>query len=98
MESMNLDGLEVISVDYENDNLPKAVKELRPAVYKDGTDYCAIIGPDPQAGVSGCGATPADALNDWNAKLPERISSPKPDDELAQEMTDALSLRKDDVW
>ena len=34
---------------------------LRPAVYRDGNQWCALYGEDLQAGVSGFGDTPAKA-------------------------------------
>ncbi|MGN6491179.1 MAG: hypothetical protein ACTHLE_04225 [Agriterribacter sp.] len=69
MKQMNMDGLEVITVDYDSHDLPAVAKIFKPVIYKDGTAYCCLLGPDPQAGIFGCGETPKEAVIDWEAHL-----------------------------
>lgn len=45
----------IIILDYTKPELPDVVQEFRPTVYKDGDAYCCFLGPDPQAGIFGCG-------------------------------------------
>lgn len=94
MEQMNMAGLELVPMDYENDPLPKEVKGLRPAVYMDGTDYCVLLGPDPQEGIFGCSSTKEAAIEDWRNHLLSRISHPSPEDHLAFEVIDLLKADK----
>jgi len=91
-------GLEIVTIDYENKDVPVLVQDLKPQVYKDGDSFCCLLGPDPQAGVFGCGNDVDAALNDWVLHLRERIAKPNPDDAIAMEITDYLSMSKKDVW
>ena len=53
---------------------------MRPAVYPDGNEWCALYGDDLQRGVAGFGKSPNLAMADfdraWFAKLPEEGSQP----------------------
>ncbi|MBW8683495.1 hypothetical protein [Chitinophaga rhizophila] len=98
MEQMNMAGLELVPMDYENEPLPKEVKELRPAVYLDGDAYCVILGPDPQEGVFGCSCTKEGAIEDWRNHLLSRIAHPSEEDNFALEVIDMLKTSKNDVW
>jgi len=89
MEQMSLDGLEVIPMDFENEQLAKPVRDFRPAVWKDGEHYCCLLGPDPQQGM---------ALRDWTTHFRERLANADEDDLIAQEIKDFKSMSKDDVW
>lgn len=42
---------------------------LKPAVYKDGSMWCALYGDDLQVGISGFGETPAKALLAFEAAM-----------------------------
>jgi len=104
MEQMSMDGLEVVDINYEDQTLPAAVRGFRPAVWKETNTadelagYCCLLGPDPAAGIFGCGDTPQQALDDWTTHFHQRLKNASPDDELAQEIKDYNSLSKDDVW
>lgn len=41
-------------------------------LFKDGDQWCALIGPDPQAGVAGFGDTEAEAIRDLAFELDTR--------------------------
>lgn len=48
---------------------------FKPKLYRDGNQWCALLGEDLQVGVAGFGASPADAMWDfdraWNQKIGE---------------------------
>lgn len=51
----------------------------RPAVYPDGTKWCALYGDDPQRGVAGFGDTPAEAMADFDMNwLKQRATAGEP--------------------
>ncbi len=87
-----------VSVDFESEGLSRGVKELRPVVWREGTDFCCLLGPDPQEGIFGCGNTAEAAMNDWETHLRERIEIAGASDEVAQYAIDTLQISKDDVW
>jgi hypothetical protein len=60
-----------VDIDYSDVQLPESVKTFQPLLFKEGNSYCCVLGPDPQAGVFGCGDTPIHALQDWDKHLKE---------------------------
>jgi hypothetical protein len=95
---MNVDGLETLEVDYESEDLPVSVRELRPIVYKDGDSICSVLGSDPQDGIFGCGISPEAALKDWDHHLKERLNNPLPNDEVVEFIQDSMDATKWAVW
>jgi hypothetical protein len=73
-----------IPFDYSDKDLPISVRTFRPLIFKDGDSYCVVFGPDPQAGVFGCGDTPKEALTDWDKNLYYRIREHEKDDDVAR--------------
>jgi hypothetical protein len=98
MEQMNLDGFNVVELDYENEVYPLPVRDFRPAVYKNGDSFCCLLGPDPQAGIFGCGATVDEAIQEWTRHFRERMAEAGEDDPIATEIRDYKSIDKEDVW
>jgi hypothetical protein len=98
MEQMSLDGLEIVPVNYENEQLPRPVRDFRPAVWKDGDGYCCLLGPGPEQGIFGCGATPDQAMQDWTTNFRRRLAEAGEDDPVVTEIKDYKSMSKDDVW
>lgn len=47
-------------------NLNTPFMVLKPRVYKDGDQWCVLLGADLQEGISGFGVTPLNAVNDFN--------------------------------
>ena len=39
---------------------------LKPKIYKDGDQWCVLLGEDIQVGIAGFGDTPYRAVLDWN--------------------------------
>ena len=81
MEQMNINADWQVAIDYEHSDVPTAVKELKPVVWKDGDSYCCLFGTDAASGIFGCGDTPIKALLDWDDHLRERIQQADPNDE-----------------
>lgn len=53
---------------------PSAI--YRPALYRDGDQWCALYGADIQVGVCGFGDSPAAAMAEFDAEWVKRIASP----------------------
>jgi len=98
MRQMKMDGLNAIPIDYDAYNIPASVKEFRPLLFKDGDQYCAILGSDLQTGVLGCGKTAILALAEWNNELQKRAQLPADDNELTNYIKDTLAASKWRIW
>jgi len=59
--------VDVINTDYNAEDLPESVKKYHPVVYKDGDEYCCILGPNPQDGIFGSGSNVQEAVMDWDS-------------------------------
>lgn len=79
-----------------NVSLTGVAKALQPIVFKEGTDFCCILGPNPQEGVFGCGSTPKQALDDWDARLKEHLATAGDNDQVVQHVKDVLAKSKED--
>lgn len=91
MKQMHVDPSSVISVP-----LTGAAKALHPIVFKEGDSFCALLGPDPQAGVFGCGSTPKSALTDWDEHLKEHLATAGDDDEIVQHVKGVLTKQPEE--
>jgi len=91
MKQINTDELQTIDLSLIGDNLPESASVLRPALWQDGDEYCALLGPDPQEGVFGCGPTPQQAIQDWDLHLQERRAVHKPGDEVVAYVEEKLA-------
>jgi hypothetical protein len=100
MKQMEVDASRVIRLDYEAESLPKAVREFRPLVFQEGDLFCCVLGPNPQIGVFGCGATQEEAIKDWNEDLKRKIrdGAGRTQNEVTQYILDTMSLSKNDIW
>jgi len=51
---------------------------FQPKLYRDGSQWCDLLGDDLQVGVCGFGDSPAEAMfafdKDWNTKIPQQKS------------------------
>lgn len=97
MKQMDADLSVKIEVDYNDTDLPRTVKELKPVLWIDGDSYRCVLGPDLQSGVSGQGNTPVKALLDWDDHLRLRMKNIDPNDEVAQFAVDALKASEYDI-
>jgi hypothetical protein len=65
---------------------------LQAVVFKEGDAFCCLLGPDPQAGIFGCGNTAYEAVTDWEQHLHDRLAGGNPDDEITRYVRKALNL------
>jgi len=98
MKQMKIPDSVQVAYNYEAPGVPNEVKELRPALFRDGGDYCCILGPDEQTGIFGCGISLEDALSAWMHNLAVRITQPADDDEVALYAIDVLKASNKKVW
>jgi hypothetical protein len=98
MKQMSMKGLETVSIDYNSGDVPSSAKEFKPAVYKDRSMFCCILGPNPETGVFGCGDTLHEALTDWDRHLQERIKEPGDGNEVTNYIKDTLAATKWAIW
>lgn len=50
---------------------------FKPRLFRDGDQYCALLGDDLQSGVCGFGSSPADAMWDFNKSWNSKIEAKK---------------------
>lgn len=98
MIQMVIDPSLVVDFDFTRPEVNRTLKNLQPVVYKDGTAYNCLLGPDLERGILGTGATPEEAIYQWEKNLQQRIQEPAEDDEVAEFVIDTLRMTKDDVW
>ena len=79
-----------VPLDYADEELPASVRVFKPVLFIDGDSFCCVLGPDPQAGVFGCGDTSKEALIDWEKHLIDRINYNLGDDEVSKFLIDNL--------
>ena len=78
MEQMKSDGLEIVSIDYNDAEIPDSVKQTHPLLYQDGDAYCCVLGPDKQSGIFGAGFTLQEALANFDKHFKEVLDHPLP--------------------
>jgi hypothetical protein len=88
MKQFTVDESKKIEVDYNDNEIPESVRILKPLLFLEESEgelraYCVVLGPDPQAGIFGCGDTPNEALQDWDNHLQEFKSQHEAGDEVA---------------
>jgi hypothetical protein len=98
MEQMNVEESMKVAIDFSEENLPKSAKKLQPLVFQEGDSYCCLLGPDPQAGVFGCGNTPIAAIQDWDSHLSRRLAHTSENDEVIQYVKDVYKADNTEVW
>jgi hypothetical protein len=91
MEQMKPEGLETIQLNFDDPNLPMVVRKLQPLVWHDEASICVLLGPDPQAGVFGCGPTVEEALKDWTDHVDEALASSPEGDEVVTYIRDVMN-------
>ena len=48
MKQMQVPASMLVTVDFEDKAIPEAIREFRPAVYRDGESFCVLLGEDPK--------------------------------------------------
>jgi hypothetical protein len=79
------------------DDASLAAHILQPAIFEEGDIYSCLLGDNPLTGIIGCGDTPAEALEDWEDTLKERINAGDPDDEVAVYAVQELLRHKEEI-
>jgi hypothetical protein len=97
MEQMKIDPDALMDISQQKP-LSTAVRELQPALFREGSGFCCLLGPDPQAGIFGCGNTPEQAIADWSSNLKKRMAEPIGDDPVAQYVSDVFNSSKLKPW
>ena len=87
---MEINPEDIVNVDYRAFDI--AVQKIKPTVFMDGDSYCCISGPDPQAGVFGCGSTPIEAVQDWQKSLIEKLNAIPRNDAATKKVREELGL------
>lgn len=80
METQIQEGLaaETIASCYRQERAGKAARPsymLRPKIYRDGNEWCALLGDDIQVGVCGFGNSPKHAYEAFDRAWVEQIST-----------------------
>jgi len=98
MKQMKISEQLKVSLNYEEKELSRAVKELQPVVFQDGNEFCCLLGPDMKEGIFGCGISLQEALKDWERNLEKRINNATEGDEVALYAIDVLKASNKKIW
>jgi len=98
MEQMNVPESQKVDFDFENPKLDRTTRILQPLVFREGEGFCCLLGPDPQAGVFGCGDSAEGAVQDWETHVNAFLQTADNSDETAQYIRDMLNTKSEDVW
>jgi len=97
MRQLNVPDAMKVYIDFTDDKIPDSVKTFQPLLFKDGNAFCCVLGPDPQAGVFGCGKTPLSALKDWDKNLQQRKKVNDKNDEVALYIQRVMNPNGDEI-
>ncbi|PUV21610.1 MULTISPECIES: hypothetical protein [Sphingobacterium] len=98
MEQMKIASEKIVPIDFDAEELPVEIRELRPVVFREETSYWCLLGPDPHRGIFGNGESVADALEDWLVNLRKRLKQSDENDEVLNYIRDSLNASNRDVW
>jgi hypothetical protein len=90
MQQMKVPKEIEVQIDFKGPAIPYRAGILHPVVFKDGKNYCCVLGPDLDDGVFGFGESPEQALQDWDKNLTERIELAGEGDELVSYVNNQL--------
>jgi len=92
MEQMQINPDTRIEIDYQDWPVTAATQRLKPVVFKEGNSFCCLLGPDPRAGIFGCGDTAYEAVNNWEQQLRDRLENAQPEDEVTAYVKHTLHI------
>ena len=98
MKQMKVPAEQLVELDYEASDCPALVRELQPAIFRDGNGYRCLLGPDVQTAIIGSGDTVDQAIANWELALRERMQDADEGDEVAQYALDMLQASNRKVW
>lgn len=58
-----------IELNYKSGNLSKAMKKLRPVVFKSGSSYLCVMRASSRSEIVGYGQSISEAISDWGTQL-----------------------------
>ena len=90
MEQMNVPEEVKIPINFSDESLPVSISAFRPLLFEEGEEFCCVLGPDAEIGIVGRGATPEEAMDDWDSNLKDRIKYHKPEDPVASYVVDYM--------
>jgi hypothetical protein len=64
-----LSGKKLFEPDYQSSSIPESVRIWKPVVYEDGDSFRCRFAEPPWSYILGCGATPEQAMEDWDRDL-----------------------------
>jgi hypothetical protein len=91
MEQMKIGRKAKIDLNYDDPNLPAAVHQFKPVLFREGESFCMLLGPDPQEGIFGCGDSVDVAISDWDRHFNEEIDNPTEGNETTRFILDNLN-------
>ena len=80
---MNATGLPVIAIDLDAADVPESVREFHPILFKDGSEFCCILGPDAETGIMGRGHSAAEAMANFDQKVSKLKANPVTGDDVS---------------
>jgi hypothetical protein len=83
MKQLNVPDEVKVEIDFTDSHVPDSVKTFQPLLFKEGNEFCCVLGPNPEEGVYGCGETPLAALKDWDKNLQKRKKVNDKNDEVS---------------
>ncbi|WP_217700122.1 hypothetical protein [Sphingobacterium sp. CZ-UAM] len=95
---MKIAAEKIVPIDFDSEELPYEIRELRPVVFKEETSYWCLLGPDVETGILGNGETVSDAFEDWLKMLRKRLKSTDDRDEVANFIRDSLTASNRKIW
>lgn len=98
MEQMNVDDTMKVSIDLNEETLPKSAGILQPLIYLEGKQYYCVLGPNKTAGIWGIGTSPTHSIIDWDVNLTSRLATPLEDDEVIKYVKDVYNAYHTEVW
>ncbi len=84
MQSMNIYRSLIVPVNYDLPDNSRFIRRLRPMVYRQGDEYCCMIGSDQQGTIFGRGAAPGIAIKNWEDNLVRRLEHIEDEDDITK--------------
>ncbi len=73
MWEIKIDETALVSVNYEEIDLPASFRAFKPILFKEENIYCCLLGPNPKEGIFGFGQTAVAAMSHWDLEFKKRL-------------------------
>ena len=94
MWQVSLSQEALITVNYEDTDLPLSLREFKPILFKEKEIYFCLLGPDPQEGIFGFGRTITDAIRNWDLDFKNRLYYHSEEDRTAKFVLYKINILK----